>query len=56
MNILTRNVPNAIGRDNWAKNAVAKLEFSHAVKDPAAYLQTACTYLSHRMNAIRDKH
>ncbi|KAJ5020291.1 hypothetical protein J3E73DRAFT_395636 [Bipolaris maydis] len=41
MNILTRNVPNAIGRDNWAKNAVAKLKFHPDIKDPAAYLQTA---------------
>ncbi|EUC41421.1 hypothetical protein COCMIDRAFT_8881 [Bipolaris oryzae ATCC 44560] len=41
MNILTRNVPNAIGRDNWAKNAVAKLKFHPDIKDPAAYLKTA---------------
>ncbi|USP73304.1 hypothetical protein yc1106_00578 [Curvularia clavata] len=41
MNILTRNVPNAIGRDNWAKNAVAKLRFDPEIKDPAPYLETA---------------
>ncbi|KAF2848053.1 hypothetical protein T440DRAFT_175556 [Plenodomus tracheiphilus IPT5] len=41
MNILTRNVPKAIGRDNWAKNAVARLEFHPSVEDPATYLQTA---------------
>jgi hypothetical protein len=41
INILTRNVPKAFGRDNWAKNAVAKLEFSSAIEDPATYLQTA---------------
>ncbi|KAH7079804.1 hypothetical protein FB567DRAFT_533348 [Paraphoma chrysanthemicola] len=41
INILTRNVPNAIGGDNWAKNAVAKLDFHPSIKDPAAYLQTA---------------
>jgi hypothetical protein len=41
MNILTRNVPQAIGRDNWAKNAVAKLEFGAAIRDPAAWLQIA---------------
>ncbi|RMZ69238.1 benzoate 4-monooxygenase cytochrome p450 [Pyrenophora seminiperda CCB06] len=41
INILTRNVSNAIGRDNWAKNAVAKLEFSPTIQDPAAYLRTA---------------
>jgi len=41
INILTRNVPNAIGRDNWAKNAVAKLEFHPDIKDPAGYLRTA---------------
>ncbi|KAH7071557.1 hypothetical protein BKA63DRAFT_544930 [Paraphoma chrysanthemicola] len=41
INILTRNVPNAIGGDNWAKNAVAKLDFHPSIEDPAAYLQTA---------------
>jgi hypothetical protein len=41
INILTRNVPNAIGRDNWAKNAVAKLDFHPSIKDPAVHLQTA---------------
>jgi hypothetical protein len=41
MNILTRNVPNAIGRDNWAKNAVAKLKFDPKIQDPAAYLEVA---------------
>jgi hypothetical protein len=41
MNILTRNVPKAIGRDNWAKNAVARLEFHPSVEDPATYLRTA---------------
>ncbi|KAH3951847.1 hypothetical protein HBH64_108900 [Parastagonospora nodorum] len=41
MNILTRNVPKAFGRDNWAKNAVAKLKFDPSVKDPAEYLRTA---------------
>jgi hypothetical protein len=41
INILTRNVPKAFGRDNWAKNAVAKLEFSSAIEDPAEYLRTA---------------
>ncbi|KAF1934660.1 hypothetical protein EJ02DRAFT_161537 [Clathrospora elynae] len=40
-NILTRNVPKAFGRDNWAKNAVAKIEFSSAISDPATYLRTA---------------
>jgi hypothetical protein len=41
MNILTRNVPKAVGRDNWAKNAVARLQFHPSVEDPAAYLRTA---------------
>lgn len=41
MNILTRNMPKAIGRDNWAKNAVARLEFHPSVADPAAMLRTA---------------
>ncbi|KAF1913228.1 hypothetical protein BDU57DRAFT_504207 [Ampelomyces quisqualis] len=41
MNMLTRNVPNAIGRDNWAKNAVARLKFAPSVEDPVAYLRTA---------------
>ncbi|EOA87068.1 hypothetical protein ACJQWK_08204 [Exserohilum turcicum] len=41
INILTRNVPNAIGRDNWAKNAVAKLKFHPSIKDPAAHLEIA---------------
>ncbi|KAL5121579.1 hypothetical protein ACEQ8H_000651 [Pleosporales sp. CAS-2024a] len=41
MNILTRNVPEAVGRDNWAKNAVAKLKFGPLVEDPAHYLRTA---------------
>ncbi|KAI8933869.1 hypothetical protein NX059_009567 [Plenodomus lindquistii] len=41
MNLLTRNVPKAAGRDNWAKNAVARLSFDPSVEDPAAYLQTA---------------
>jgi hypothetical protein len=41
MNLLTRNVPKAVGRDNWAKNAVARLEFHPSVEDPTAYLRTA---------------
>jgi len=41
MNTLTRNVPNAIGRDNWAKNAVARLKFHPSIEDPATYLRTA---------------
>jgi hypothetical protein len=41
INLLNRNVPKALDRDNWAKTAVAKLEFSPALGDPVAALKTA---------------
>jgi hypothetical protein len=40
-NIITRDVPNAIGRDNWAKHAIAKLQFDSSITDPAACLRIA---------------
>lgn len=41
INLLNRNVPKALDRDNWAKTAVAKLEFSSALGDPVTALKVA---------------
>ena len=41
INILVRNVPRALDRDNWARTAVAKLEFHPTLGDPATALKIA---------------
>jgi hypothetical protein len=39
--MLARDVPKALHRDNWARTAVAKLEFDPALGDPATALKVA---------------
>ncbi|KAF2796334.1 hypothetical protein K505DRAFT_323357 [Melanomma pulvis-pyrius CBS 109.77] len=41
INLLNRNVKKALDRDNWAKTAVAKLEFNPSLGDPASALKVA---------------
>jgi hypothetical protein len=41
INLLNRNVPKALNRDNWAKTAVAKLELDPALGDPVTALKIA---------------
>jgi hypothetical protein len=41
INLLNRNVDKARDRDNWAKTAVAKLEFSPSIGDPEEALRIA---------------
>ncbi|KAF2469537.1 uncharacterized protein BDR25DRAFT_334810 [Lindgomyces ingoldianus] len=41
INLINRNVAKAPDRDNWAKTAVVKLEFSTSLGDPEAALRSA---------------
>ncbi|KAK7186622.1 hypothetical protein DPSP01_000976 [Paraphaeosphaeria sporulosa] len=41
VNLLNRNVDKALDRDNWAKTAVAKVEFDPKLGDPVQALKTA---------------
>ncbi|KAJ4300012.1 hypothetical protein N0V90_005260 [Kalmusia sp. IMI 367209] len=41
MNLLNRNVDKALDRDNWAKTAVAKVEFDPKLGDPEQALKSA---------------
>lgn len=41
MNLINRNVDKALDRDNWAKTAVAKVEFDPKLGDPEKALKTA---------------
>ncbi|KAF2247412.1 hypothetical protein BU26DRAFT_520583 [Trematosphaeria pertusa] len=41
INLINRNVDKALDRDNWAKTAVAKLEFSPKLGDPETALRVA---------------
>lgn len=41
INLLNRNVDKALDRDNWAKTAVAKVEFDPKLEDPERALKTA---------------